>query len=504
MNGSGKKNLKRREELLRYLLDAVKDVVWAATPNGSEYLYINESTAVIYGRPLAEFNENHDLWMAVVHPEDHQRAIESARLIFENNQTETEYRIIQPDGQVRWLNDRKYLIRDEDGDCIGIGGIAEDITRRRMAEHSLQASERRYRLLVENSLSAVMIIQEHRIAYCNAEHDRLLGLLPDDPAQYRHFRNIHPDDREEVRKVYDSMISGETSVADMQIRVYPYARIGSEKEMKYLHFRGTKIEYDGKPAVFINFMDTTQAKLLEQKLRSQDKMASLGRISAGIAHEIRNPLGGINMYARALEEQFNDPGRIEDSDWKDIRNCLEKIQTASDKIESVIRRVLDFSKTANARMLPTDINRLVEETISLAAVTLRTNNVHLEKKMKADLPKCPTDAAMFEQALLNIINNAVVAMRETNRPRQIEIRSDYVDGFVLVGISDSGPGVPPELRRTIFEPFMSTRKDGVGIGLSISRRIAVDHGGGIELTESKWGGAEFIIKLPVEKGMAAK
>ncbi len=500
MNEPQKPDFQSQEKLLRYLLDAVRDVVWAANADGTEYMYINSSAEAVYGRPLSDFSRNPGLWMDVVHTEDREQAKESDRLLFEHSGVETEYRILRPDGGIRWLNDRKYLIRNEQGECIGMGGIAEDITARRLAESSLQASERRYRLLVENSLSAVMIIQEHRIVYSNAEHDRLLGPVPDDPFCYRHFRNIHPDDREAMNQVYNRMISGETTVADMEIRVYPYACVGNEAEMKYLHFRGTHMEYEGKPAVFINFMDTSQTKALEHKLRLQDKMASLGRISAGIAHEIRNPLAGVNMYTRALEERFRAPHSLTEADWMDIHTCLEKIQSASDKIESVIRRVLDFSKSANSRMIPTDINHLIEEAIGLAAVTLRKNNIHLVKAMQPDQPLCLADASMLEQALLNIINNAVMAMRDVPGPKHMEIRTAYEGGFVRIAIGDSGPGVPKELRKSIFEPFMSTRKDGVGIGLSISRRIAADHGGGIELSDSKWGGAEFIISLPMEKG----
>jgi C4-dicarboxylate-specific signal transduction histidine kinase len=136
---------------------------------------------------------------------------------------------------------------------------------------------------------------------------------------------------------------------------------------------------------------------------------------------------------------------------------------------------------------------------------MRKNNVKIEKSLAPDLPKCFADPHLIEQVVLNLITNAASAMKKsTNGNKQVQIKSSARNNTLCIQVADSGPGVPQELREKIFDPFFTTKDDGSGIGLNIAQRIVADHNGSITLATSKWGGAEFKIKLPIERRISSR
>jgi C4-dicarboxylate-specific signal transduction histidine kinase len=227
-------------------------------------------------------------------------------------------------------------------------------------------------------------------------------------------------------------------------------------------------------------------------------MSSLGRVAAGIAHEIRNPLSGINIYLNTLEKICGRPGRE-----ATVRDIFRQLYTASAKIESVIRRVMDFSRPGQPHFARQDVNGPVEEALRLCAVTMRKGNVALEVELGEDLPPCRVDTHLIEQVLLNLLANSAEAMKNLATPRRIRVRTECAGSHVLVRVADSGPGVPAAVRDKIFDPYYTTKSDGTGIGLSISHRIVSDHGGRLTVSESDLGGAEFVMALPVAEGGCA-
>jgi signal transduction histidine kinase len=183
-----------------------------------------------------------------------------------------------------------------------------------------------------------------------------------------------------------------------------------------------------------------------------------------------------------------------------IRQIITQIQVASNKIESVIKRVMDFSKPGAPKMVRTDINASLEEAVELSAVTMRKNSIKIKKSLATNLPQCYADPHLIEQVVLNLITNAACAMDKSNgNTKLVEIKSSARDNTLSIQVADSGPGVPVELREKIFDPFFTTKEDGSGIGLNIAQRIVADHNGTITLGKSRWGGAEFTIELPIER-----
>ena len=241
-------------------------------------------------------------------------------------------------------------------------------------------------------------------------------------------------------------------------------------------------------------VDITRAKEMEVLVNIKEKMANLGNVAAGIAHEIRNPLSGINLFLNGIDENFDNPEAADD-----IRELIQGAQKASDKIATVIKRVIDFSRPGQLQLSLRDINIPVREAVELSRTTLRKKGIKIETNLNDDLPPIYIDPQPVEQVILNLLNNAAEAMKDLDRTKRIRVTTTKENDNLMISVSDSGTGIPEEIRAKIFDPFFTTSTNGSGIGLSLCQRIIIDHGGKIKVFSSKGRGTDFIIKLPIEK-----
>ena len=394
-----------------------------------------------------------------------------------------------PDGSPRWLDASRIPMKDRDGRVVGVLCAYEDISERRETEQALADSERRFRELVENSLVGILILQHGRVVYMNPEQRRLLGELPEG-YPLAEFPDAPDEERAKLARLAGPPPAGGWDTLEMELRFHALGR-GAAGDLRWVHCRARGISHQGREALLVIMADITKAKELEHLLRMQDKMASLGRVAAGMAHEIRNPLSGINMYLSALTSGGPEAGSPERRE-----QILAKIGAASSKIEAIIKRVQDFARPGARELSWLSVNQVVESACELSAVTLRKTGISLETDLAPGLPACHADRQLLEQALMNLISNAVQALAGWEGDRKIGIRSALDREQVVIEVADSGPGVPPEIRDRIFDPFFTIKKDGSGIGLSICHRIISDHGGSLRVDTSQWGGALFTIRIP--------
>lgn len=385
---------------------------------------------------------------------------------------------------LEFLNEELELVRSI---AIRLGKTIE----RKRGRAALEESEQRFRDLTNNAVTGIAILQNKRIVFQNPEYKKIFGSLSDsstlfcDPC-------IHTDDVEKARAFYKAISLQNFTSLSVDFRICTRFPEEKNQSIKSVFCRAAMTEFKGKPAVLLNVMDMTKPKELEHLLRIQDKMTSLGRIAAGIAHEIRNPLSGINIYLKSLEKYSM---ARESSTEKMI---ISKMQSASNRIESVIKRVIDFSKPGELRPILLDINIPVHNAIDLAAVTLRKSGITIETDLCKTLPKCSVDSHMIEQVMLNLMANASEAMKAMPpEGKTITIKTEGRNNkTITIRVEDSGPGIPEFHRDKIFDPFYTT-KNSSGIGLSICQRIINDHRGSLEVYESPLGGAGFVISLPV-------
>ncbi len=241
---------------------------------------------------------------------------------------------------------------------------------------------------------------------------------------------------------------------------------------------------------------------MEKRALAQEKLASLGQVAAGIAHEIRNPLSGLNIYLSMLEKIVAEGEGLDAGTRELAATIMAQLRSASGKIASVIGRVMDFTKPRPPRFTAVDVNPAVEEAFALSKTLLAKKRVHVTTALGLELPPVLADLPMIEQVLLNLVTNAAQAMEKTEGAREIRI-STFRDGdAVVISVADSGPGVPAEIREKIFDPYFTTRSDGSGIGLTICQRIVADHRGTLTVGRAALGGAEFRVVLPAHDGEA--
>jgi PAS domain S-box-containing protein len=435
----------------------------------------------------------------IIHPEDRELMRRKIKQALKNREPfRLIYRIFTAGGHPKWVWEQGVGTYHEDGTIACVEGFITDITTYKEAEESLSRSRRLFEDLVVNSLVGIAIIHNGQIVYQNPEQKRLFGPLPQDFNLFE-FKNIYPEDVQNVRHFFSRVVEGHKNCPEADFRMFAYSEDGTDSDRRWVHCRAALIEYQGKPSILLNMIDVSRAKELEHIVSVHDKMSSLGRVAAGIAHEIRNPLSGINIYLGALERLS-----IRSTDASQYRGIIDQIKTASHDIETVIRRVMDFAKPGVPNFASLNINQPIRDAIGLCAVTLRKNQIALTQNLSDQELPCFADSNFFQRVIMNLINNATEAMKNMEGGKQLEIASGVVHDKIVVRVSDSGPGIPSGIRERIFDPFYTTKNDGTGIGLSLSQRIIMDHNGALTAGESRWGGAEFTIELPLAKGSLHK
>ncbi len=358
-------------------------------------------------------------------------------------------------------------------------------------------SQQQFKDLVEKSLVGIAIVQSGEIVYQNPE---LIRTLPDLAHKIvaKNFSFIHPDDQPQLIQAYQSLVDQKAPSVKADIRILPQGQDAVAMPIKWLNCRASAFKYQGADAILINLVDITHSKELEQLLLIRNKMASLGRVASGMAHEIRNPLTGITSYLYTLE-QMCELNTLLPKDIDLIKQIVSQLKLASHKVDAVIKRVLDFSKPTAPHMVAIDINVCLDNVLQLTAVTMRKAGIKITRTLTEGLPRCYGDAALIEQVFLNLIQNAGRAVKKSTQAKKIEVATCAEDNQIHISISDSGPGVPDELSEKIFDPFFTTSSDGSGIGLSIAQRIIADHNGAIAMQNGPLGGARFTVTLPIEK-----
>jgi len=494
--------LKKTRQRLQHVLTSSPAVIYACNPSGDcATTFISTNVKTELGHDSEDFVNDRHFWIDHIHPDDIQYVKDEFSKLVDRGSHVLEYRFKHKNGSYRWMRDELRLLFGENGKTVEVVGSWTDISDMKQAQEALRKSEQQFRDLIENSPVGISIVQNKKVVYQNPEQKKIFSLSSEFDI-FKILDYVHPDDIEKIKQAYQRLVSDKLNTIELDFRFYPPDGNGNKPQMKWFQFRVTRFQYQGEDALLLNAVDISEAKQLEHQLLIKNKMLSLGRVAAGIAHEIRNPLTGINTYLYTIEDLCQSD-RLEPQDMEVIRPILTQIQVASNKIESVIKRVMDFSKPGAPKMVHTDINESLQEAINLSSVIMRKKGIKFESSLAPDLPRCYADPHLIEQVVLNLITNAAKAMEKGNGDRIVQITSSAKNNTLSIQVADSGPGVPDDLREKIFDPFFTTSEEGSGIGLNIAQRIVADHNGSMSLHSSRWGGAEFRIELPIERRINA-
>jgi signal transduction histidine kinase len=232
----------------------------------------------------------------------------------------------------------------------------------------------------------------------------------------------------------------------------------------------------------------------QAEARRSERLAALGQLSAGLAHEIRNPLGVIKGSAEMLTQKLQASDELS-------RELAGYISTEVNRLSALVTEFLDFARPLHAQLQPANLTSILDRVLDIVAVRWKGKPVQVECHYAADLPLVPLDESLCEQAFLNLVQNAYEAMEDHGGTLRVEVRraaQNDRDGVQLV-LADTGTGVPDKLREEIFNPFVTTKKTGVGLGLSIVSKIIDGHQGSIRVENAPEGGAVFMLFFPLEE-----
>ncbi len=234
--------------------------------------------------------------------------------------------------------------------------------------------------------------------------------------------------------------------------------------------------------------DITKEAELEDKLRRAEKLASLGIMAGGIAHEVNNPLSPIIGYSEVLYELEADEKK---------REYIRQIMISAQRIEKVVKDLLFFAKEQALKIDQVNIENLVNDVIQTLNSVRPVRDIRMIKELQYKGP-VGIDRGLFEIALVNLLKNAVQAIEESNKGDMIKISSSKENGLIVIGVSDNGPGIPKDLLPYVFDPFVTTKGfgKGTGLGLSIVHRIVIAHRGEITVKSKENEGTTFIIRIP--------
>ncbi len=239
----------------------------------------------------------------------------------------------------------------------------------------------------------------------------------------------------------------------------------------------------------VQLRDVTERILMEERLRRMERFMGLGTLVAGLHHEIKNPLSALSLHVQLLEEELQERG-----DGALVEN-LTVVKTEVARILAVLETFRDFAATERLHRTATDVPRLVQQTVDLLRPKAAQHRVHMELHIPpTPWPLVTADADRLQQVLVNLVMNGIEAMRDGGK---LTIRVTYLDDVVEIDVSDTGHGVPDIVRRRIFDPYFTTKRDGSGMGLAVSDKIVRQHGGQIDLKTSPQG-TTFRVTLPTE------
>ena len=274
-------------------------------------------------------------------------------------------------------------------------------------------------------------------------------------------------------------------------RVYAF-QVEIKNKTKYLNINASRVyENNIHTGTIIILEDVSEKKKLDEELQKVDRLASLGKFSAGIAHEIRNPLTGLSLYLDNLHDQL----MIENPSYsKLLSNALKEVE----RLDNLVNEILDYSFPGESKKKLNNINKVIESTISILFSQFEKAKIKVETCLQKETPQFIFDSEKIKQAFINIIVNSIHVMPNGGK---LFIKTEFLNNeeskSIEITIADTGDGFINNDFSSIFEPFYSNKKEGIGLGLAITHSIILEHGGEIKALNGSNGGAEFIIKLPI-------
>ena len=495
------KDLKDSGEKLRNLFESVRHGLFISSKE-AKFLDCNQALLDMLGYSTKEEFLKMDITQDLyVNPEDRKALQEGIERDGHVKDMEVEFKKKTGDKITVLLT--SHPIKNEKGEVVGYQGINLDISERKRIENELREANEFFMNLIESSVDGIIAADmKGNIFIFNKGAEALSGYKAEEVIGKLHITKIYPEGvaKEIMKKLRSPEYGGVGKLNPAQFNVVN--KVGEEIPIQL----SAALIYDGtrKEVASVGiFTDLRPRLMMEKKLQethvqlvSSEKMASLGKLAAGIAHEINNPLGGILIYSSLM---------MEDLPETDSRRAdLVRIVQEAGRCKEIVKSLLEFARQTEPKMEPTDVNRAITDGLFFLVNQALFHNIHIVKKLDAFLPFVRGNASQLKQVFMNIIVNAAEAMRGGGT-LTITTFSAPDQKTVFVEFDDTGEGIPPENLTRIFDPFFTTKEvgKGTGLGLATSYGIVEDHGGKISVESQAGEGTMFTIELPVHQGTQA-
>ncbi|TET48300.1 MAG: PAS domain S-box protein, partial [Dehalococcoidia bacterium] len=380
------------------------------------------------------------------------------------------------------------------GDRTIILSVIRDITERKKAEEALRESEERYRALLELGErigeAVVMLQDDERGAgmhvYASDEWSRITGYSREELLNMSMVELIHESDREKALERHERRILGEVLSGLYELTIV--RKDGSEVPVEVTYAYSS---YKGKPANVGYIRDISERKKMEEQLIVTDRLASIGELASGIAHELNNPLTGIIGFSELL---------LNKDIPEDVREDLQIINREAKRTSQVVKNLLTFARKHETTKQLVDINQAIKSVLDLRAYEQKVHNIAIVTNFDPGLPEITADIFRLQQVFINIVINAEYFMVQSHGRGTLTITTERRGDAIRASFANDGPDIKKEHLRHLFDPFFTTKEvgKGTGLGLSICHGIVTEHGGQIHAESEPGKGATFIVELPIK------
>jgi PAS domain S-box-containing protein len=520
--------LRESEQRWRSLTEALPQLVWGARPDGAcdyfsaqwtNYTGVKESDLLGWR------------WMEALHPDDREPTRQFwMESVAGRRPYDVEYRVRRSDGTYGWFKTRGTPIRESDGRIVKWFGTCTDISDRKRAEQALKDQEvelRQARDLLEIKVmertkelrqteayleeaqklshtgSWAWNVARRENVHWSQEYYRLFGLDPESnsPSFEAAYQRIHPEDRVTFDKAVERAIR-EKSDFEVDFRIAL-----PDGSTKYVHSVGHPVfGASGEVVEFvgtgIDVTERRQAEKERERLRQVqadlahiNRATTMGELTASLAHEINQPISAAATDARTCLRWL----AREQPDIGEAREAAARMVTAVTRAADIVSRLRQLFRKGAPQTNLVDVSEVIQEMVVLLRSEASRHSVSILTELSADLPRVVADRVQLQQVLMNLMLNGIEAMQDTNGEGQLTIKSLMAErGQLLISVSDTGVGIPQEQADQIFNAFFSTKTQGTGMGLSISRSIIESHGGRLWATSNSGRGTTFNFTLPSE------
>jgi PAS domain S-box-containing protein len=505
---------KRTEQTLRereaYLAESQRLAhtgSWALDGTTREARYWSEEMFRIFGFDPRQGFPKRDQWLQRMHPEDRDKVKRQAsdRMFLEKADSDIEYRIVLPDGTVKHIHGLAHPALSPNKELVEVVGTVVDITERKTTEEALRRSES-YLAQAQKLAhigSWVWEVAGRSALYLSDEWYRIYGFDPNDgmPTWKERLQQIHPEDRARWQSAIDQAIADKSDY-DVEFRI-----LSPRSTVRYIHSVGHPIlSPSGELLQFLGVaMDVTERECAEEErerlrqalaeLAHINRVSMMGELTASLAHEIKQPIFAASADAETCVRWLaRERPNLAEAQEAALR-LMKDVSRASDIINRIVSL---FKKEAPQRGL-VDLNGVVQEMITLLRSEASRYSISIDAELAEGLPQVMADRVALQQVLMNLMLNAIEAMKGTGTPGNLTIATRQDENRqILISVTDTGVGLPSGQAEQIFTAFFSSKPQGTGMGLPISRSIIESHGGRLWATSNPGRGATFQFALPLE------